>query len=43
MEYEKEFVNLKVNWLIENERTELLEILNQNEKFHGKVKLFNTW
>ncbi|MEC6987074.1 MAG: hypothetical protein VXW61_01305 [Pseudomonadota bacterium] len=36
---EKEFVNLKVNWLIENERSELLEIfLNQNEKFHGKSK-----
>ncbi len=36
---EKEFVNLKINWLIENERSELLEsFLKQNEKFHGKSR-----
>ena len=34
---EKEFVNLKVNWLIQNKRINLIEnFLKQNEKFDGK-------
>ena len=36
---EKEFVNLKVNWLIQNDRIKLIEnFLKQNEKFDGKSK-----
>ena len=36
---EKEFVNLKVNWMIENNRTDLLEeFLKQNKEFDGKSK-----
>ena len=36
---EKEFVNLKINWLIENDREELIEsFLKQNEQFSGKSK-----
>ncbi len=36
---DKEFVNLKVNWLIDNERTELIQnFLKQNEDFYGKSK-----
>ncbi len=36
---EKEFVNLKINWLIENNRSELLEnFLRQNKEFNGKSK-----
>tara|TARA_E500000178_G_scaffold334216_1_gene369892 strand:+ start:2445 stop:4178 length:1734 start_codon:yes stop_codon:yes gene_type:complete len=36
---EKEFVNLKVNWLIKNERDDLIEsFLKQNEKFASKSK-----
>ena len=36
---EKEFVNLKINWLIENDREELIEsFLKQNEQFSGKGK-----
>jgi len=36
---DKEFVNLKINWLIDNERTELIQnFLKQNEEFYGKRK-----
>ena len=36
---EKEFTNLKINWLVENNRSELIEIfLKQNEKFDSKDK-----
>ena len=36
---EKEFVNLKINWLIENNRINLLEeFLKQNKEFEGKSK-----
>jgi len=36
---EKEFVDLKINWLINNDRAELLEsFLKQNEKFDSKSK-----
>ncbi len=36
---EKEFVDLKVNWLIQNDRVELIEsFLKQNDQFHGKSK-----
>ena len=34
---EKEFVDLKVNWLLENDRTDLIQnFLKQNDEFHGK-------
>ena len=34
-----EFIDLKINWLIENKRTELIEtLLKQNEIFHNKKK-----
>ncbi len=34
---EKEFVDLKINWLIQNDRIELIEsFLKQNEEFEGK-------
>ena len=36
---DKEFVKLKMNWLIENNRTELIEdFLKQNKDFEGKKK-----
>ncbi len=36
---EKEFANLKISWLIENNRSELIEsFLNQNKNFNGKKK-----
>ena len=36
---EKEFVNLKINWLIENDKRNLIEkFLKQNENFKGKRK-----
>ena len=36
---DKEFSNLKVNWLIENKRPDLIEsFLNQNREFDGKKK-----
>jgi len=36
---EKEFVNLKINWLIKNNRIEMLEsFLKQNEQFESKSK-----
>ena len=36
---EKEFVDLKINWLIENDRTDLIEsFLKQNEQFDSKSK-----
>ena len=35
----KEFVNLKINWLIDNDRVELIEdFLKQNNDFNGKSK-----
>ena len=37
---EKEFVGLKTNWLIKNDRVNLIEsFLKQNEEFDGKSKL----
>ena len=37
---EKEFIDLKINWLIENDRVDLLEsFLKQNEKFDSKSKV----
>ena len=36
---EKEFTSLKINWLVENNRSELIEIfLKQNENFYSKDK-----
>ncbi len=36
---EKEFTSLKINWLIENNRSDLIEnFLKQNENFHNKDK-----
>ena len=36
---EEEFVNLKIDWLIKNDRTELIEsFLNQNKEFASKDK-----
>ena len=36
---EKEFVNLKVNWLLQNDRVNLLEsFLKQNDQFDSKSK-----
>ena len=36
---EKEFVNLKIDWLIKNDRIELVEsFLNQNQEFENKSK-----
>ena len=36
---ENEFVNLKINWLIKNDRVDLIEnFLKQNEQFDGKSK-----
>ncbi len=36
---EKEFIDLKINWLIKNERVELIEsFLKQNEQFDAKSK-----
>ena len=36
---EKEFVDLKINWLMQNDRVDLLEsFLKQNEQFEGKSK-----
>ena len=38
----KEFVDLKINWLIKNDRVDLLELfLKQNEQFDSKKKLSN--
>ena len=37
---EKEFVNLKINWLIKNDRVDLIEsFLKQNDDFDNKSKL----
>ena len=39
---EKEFVELKVNWLIENNRLDLLEnFLRQNKNLKVKVGQYN--
>ncbi len=36
---EKEFIDLKINWLIENNRSDLIEnFLKQNEEFDGKSR-----
>ena len=36
---EKEFIDLKINWLIENDRIDLLEsFLKQNKKFDSKSR-----
>tara|TARA_S200000501_G_C20868578_1_gene763188 strand:+ start:210 stop:1940 length:1731 start_codon:yes stop_codon:yes gene_type:complete len=36
---DKEFINLKLNWMFKNKRTDLVEkFLNQNEKFYNKKK-----
>ena len=36
---EKEFVNLKINWLIQNDREDLIEkFLKQNDQFESKSK-----
>ena len=36
---EKEFVDLKINWLIQNDRADLIEsFLKQNEQFSSKSK-----
>ena len=32
----KEFTDLKINWLIENNRNDLMENLNQNKEFLKK-------
>ena len=38
----KEFVDLKINWLIDNNKSDLVEdFLKQNEEFDGKSKAFN--
>ena len=37
---DKEFTELKINWLIENKRIDLVEkFLKQNETFHNKKKV----
>ena len=37
---EENFLNLKINWLIENNKSDLLEkFLNKNENFKGKKKI----
>ena len=36
---EKEFASLKINWLIDNNRSELIEnFLKKNKEFDGKSK-----
>ena len=41
---EKEFASLKVNWLIDNNRSDLIEeFLKQNKEFEEKVKQSNIW
>ena len=37
---DKEFINLKINWMIENKRSDLIEkFLKQNNTFHNKKKV----
>ena len=37
---DKEFINIKINWMIENKRSDLIEkFLNQNNTFHNKKKV----
>ncbi len=37
---EKDFLDIKINWLIKNKKNNLLEnFLNKNEDFHGKKKV----
>ena len=41
---EKEFVDLKINWLIKNDKIPLIEeFLKQNEEFESKARQFNIW
>ena len=40
---EEEFVNLKIDWLIENKKIELIEkFLKQNTTFPNKKKFYNS-
>ena len=40
----KEFIDLKIDWMISNKRLNLIEeSLKQNNKFHNKKKLSNIW
>ena len=37
---DKEFIDLKINWMIQNKRTDLIKkFLNQNNSFHNKKKV----
>ena len=37
---DKEFINLKINWLLENNKSDLIEeFLKQNQEFDGKDKV----
>ena len=37
---ENEFIDIKINWMIENKRSDLIEkFLNQNKTFHNKKKI----
>ena len=37
---DKEFIDLKINWMVENKRSDLIEkFLNQNNTFHNKGKI----
>ena len=39
-----EFVDIKINWLINNDRSDLIEsFLKQNKEFKSKKKQFNIW
>ena len=41
---ENDFLNLKINWMIDNKKTELIEkFLNQNNTFPNKKSSFNIW
>ena len=41
---ENDFLNLKINWMIDNKKTGLIEkFLNQNNTFPNKKSLFNIW
>ena len=41
---ENDFLNLKINWMIDNKKTELIEkFLNQNSTFPNKKGSFNIW
>ena len=41
---DKEFADLKINWLIKNDRVELIEnFLKRNDEFEVKVKPCSIW